>query len=174
MLQSVEFISSILINSFLLGTLLNFALSKWVFKVEFKMVQNWLGIILVIGLILSYSLFALEHMFDMDYGQRKTIRPISEWSAWYLFLNFYPLVFLGLNLFKKLRQKKIVSLTTLLIFYPRMIEFIVIYSTVDLSFSELNHAYTDPIRQILITGPLLYLIIVIYHLRMRRMIIDND
>jgi hypothetical protein len=161
MLQSIDFISSILINSFLLGTLLNFALSKRVFKVEFKRVQNWLGITLVVGLILSYGLFVLEHLFDVDYGQRKTMRPISEYSSWYLFLCFYPLLFLALNLFTKLRQNKIVSLTTLLVFYPRMMEFIVIYTITDCSFSDLNHAYTDPIRQILIAGPVLYVTIVL-------------
>ena len=168
MLQSIDLISSILINSFLLGTLLNFSLSKWVFQVDFKKVQNWLGITLVMGLILSYGLFVMEHFFDVDYGQRKHIVPISEWSTWYLFLNFYPLAFLALNLFARFRQNKFVSLASLLMFYPRLMEFIIVYSINDLTFSEINHVYTDPIRQILITGPVLYLAIVLLLKKFRK------
>jgi len=157
MLSKVSFLISLLINSFLLATLLNFALSKRLFNVDFKKVQNWLGIIFITGIVLDYVNFlGFPGRFP---GEESLGSLLSRMTPFYLFLLFYPLILVGLNVPKKLRVGRIVPLVSLILFYTRLIPFYIVYFTNDYSFSEINHVYTDPVRQVIIAGPVLYIVL---------------
>ena len=58
-------IAELLISSFFLSTLANFILTKLVFNQDFAKIQNWLGIILSIGLGLYYFAVYL-HYFPIN------------------------------------------------------------------------------------------------------------
>jgi hypothetical protein len=140
----------------LLGTLLNFTLSKRLFKVKFTKVQNWLGIILMLGIVIG---FVENYMIFTNQDNPAPL--LSKKSMQYTFRLFYPLIFLGLNLPSTLRKGGGVPLVSLIIFLSPLFEFYIIWKMNGLSFSAIDHVSTDPIKQILIAGPMLYVTLVL-------------
>lgn len=158
----IELAIQILINSFLLAKLANLGMTRMVFRQEFGKIQNWIGVVCLIGLSLNYVLFFKDLLLSEAYAL-ETVYDFKEWDK-HTGLNLmflYPLVLIALNLTYKLRTNKIVAILSLLMFVPRLLEFSIVYFTSDVTFKTMNSVFTDPMLQILIAGPVLYGLLVL-------------
>ncbi len=152
----IKILSELLISSFLIATLLNLAITKPIFKEDFKLIQYWLGLGLILGLGLNYILMVSQLWTNrLDPGALFTFKPWNAHFGYNLML-IYPLIVLAFNLPYQLRTHKIVAILSMLMFLPRMFEFFLVYTVSDVTFSTMNAAYTDPMVRIFIAGPVLY------------------
>jgi hypothetical protein len=159
-MELLEQLSEIFVNSFLLATLANLTLTKILFKRNFETIQNWLGLTILSGLCLFYVLNIIQGLYA-DSAYRDSIFDLKEWEVhWqYNLMLLYPLVVISINLIRRLRVKKVVAVLSMLMFLPRLMEFFIVYTVSNVTLGTMNSVYTDPMLQILIAGPILYVVI---------------
>jgi len=153
-MEPLKLLSEILIGSYLLATLANLLLTQSVFREDFGQFQNWLGQVLLFGLVLNYIVvFTQRFLVDTtDFFALKSWD--NNWS--YNVMRLYPLFVIGINITRRLRAKKIVAVLSMLVFIPRLMEFFIVYTVSDVTLKTMNSVYTDPMLRILIAGPILY------------------
>jgi len=126
-----NYLSSLLISSYLLATLANLLFTKRLFGQSFAQIQNWVGLVLVIGIITDLALritkyLSLEGELSVGFLESRS------WDE-HFFLNLmivYPLIILTINATAQLRK--------MLTFVPEILEFFIVYTTSNITFSKMN------------------------------------
>jgi len=164
-METLNSISEILISSYLISSILNLFFSKSVFKIDFKFIQNKIGIVLLFGLLLYYGIFGLRLLIAWYSGDsledfRLTRFYTEPENYGYNLILISPLIAFIFNLTRKLRTKKYVILFTSLIFFPRIMSFLIVYLSSDVTLATINRVYLNPLLMVMIAGPLLYFILI--------------
>ncbi len=163
-MEIITYISEILMSSYLIASILNLTLTNKIFKLNFKLIQNKIGIILVFGLVLFYGILVIRLLLTLNVDNSfDDIRlPKFYLDLEYLLydlMTISPLLAFVLNIINRLRIKKYTILITSLMFLPRTMSFLIVYLTSDVTLVTINRVYLNPILILFISGTVLYIIL---------------
>ncbi|MBI1289069.1 MAG: hypothetical protein GC178_15995 [Flavobacteriales bacterium] len=153
------FISKLMVNAYLLASILNAVLTKRF--LNYERLQNSIGIIFVLGNVL-FSATILFTLFKTWYSgvanEEFVYEGISPGQALSRrgLLAVWWVIATALNAFRSLRTKRLTVFLTFLCFLPYFIEFFVVYTVSDVTLKTINRVYLVPLAEMFVAGPILY------------------